>query len=258
MASAIIEALLSKAVYHPQDMSIFDISPEHMAPFVEKGIAACENAIQLVRDSEMILLAVKPNQMGSLLNEIGCFCAGKCLVSIAAGISSGFIRERICADAHVVRVMPNSTILLGCGATAIAKAPGVPQIFFENACNIFASAGIVEVIDEAFMNAIVGVNGSSPAYFYRMIASMADCAVRQGLDRTTALRLAAKTMEGAALMLLDGKSDPAALVRQVATPGGTTEAALRAMDRLHFNEAICGAMLDCTNRTRELSEDIKA
>jgi pyrroline-5-carboxylate reductase len=136
------------------------------------------------------------------------------------------------------------------GATALALPGDVPAQYVRAARDIFESAGMVELIEEHLMSAATSVNGSGPGYFFRIAAVMAECASEQGMDYGTALRLVAQTMRGAAGMLLD--DDPKVLAGHVAVPGGTTEAAFKAMDRLGFDRALRQAMLDCAAHAEQL------
>lgn len=251
MASAILQSLLDTSALDPRFLTLCDLSAEAAAPFTARGAAFEADPAAAVSRAPLILLAVRPAQLPELLDRIAPACAGKTLVSIAAGVSSGFIRSRV-PDAYVVRVMPNATMLVGRGAIAIAEAPEVPKAAFADAVSLFSAGGITEIIPESAMNAVVSVNGSSPAYFYRIAALMSDFAAANGIDRAVALRLAAKTMEGAAAVLLSGEKTPEELVRMVATPGGTTQAALDAMTAHAFDEALIAGLGACARRSAEL------
>lgn len=251
MASAILRSLLDAQAISPAAVTVYDVNPAAAASFEARGVKRVESAAEAVQRSDTVLLAVRPNQLPELLDGIAPLTHGKTVVSIAAGVSSAYIRTRL-PDANVVRVMPNATMMVGRGAVAIAEAPDVPREAFENAVSIFTSGALVEVIPESSMNAVVSVNGSSPAYFYRMAAVIADFAAANGIDPAVGLRLAAKTMEGAAAVLLSGEQTPEELVRMVATPGGTTEAALNAMTDGGFDEALRAGLDACARRSAEL------
>lgn len=170
MASAILRSLLDAEAICPGNLTVFDVNPASAKWVEERGAVLASSASEAVEKSDLILLAVRPNQLGEVLDEISRKVSGKTLVSIAAGVSSDYIRARV-ADAYVVRVMPNATMMVGRGAVAIAEAPTVPADFFARAVEIFSSGALVEVISESAMNAVVSVNGSSPAYLSRMPSS---------------------------------------------------------------------------------------
>ena len=251
MASAILRSLLDASAVAPEALTICDIRPDAAAPFTARGARFEPDPAAAVRRSELVLLAVRPAQLPALLAEVAPVCAGKTLVSIAAGVSTSYIRSLV-PQAHVVRVMPNATMMVGRGAIAIAEAPDVPAASFEAAVSLFSAGGVTEIIPESAMNAVVSVNGSSPAYFYRMAAVIAEFAQAHGIDPAVGLRLAAKTMEGAAAVLLSGEQTPEELVRMVATPGGTTQAALDAMTQGGFDEALRAGLEACAVRSAEL------
>ena len=208
---------------------------------------------QVVVESDLIVLAVKPQMFESVLSEFGGISAGKCFVSIAAGISVQWIKERL-PGAYVIRVMPNTPLQLGLGATAVAWADDVPENLFKLVCDIFSSAGMIRVIPEELMDQVIPVSGSSPAFFFRMANAMVKWAETQGVDPETAIELAAAAMKGSAEMLLSSGKTPEELIRQVCSPGGTTLAALSAFDDRDFEELIYDAMTRCADRSKELGK----
>jgi len=254
MASAIIEGVLAKRLFSPEEIIIYDINQDKVSAFVKRGFASAETTVELADAAGLILLAVKPQQIDDVLTELSGSTEGKCIISIVAGVSSDYYKKRLGEGTFIVRVMPNTPILLGCGASAIATNTNTPQDLYDKAVSLFSSAGEVAFVDEEYMNAVTGVNGSSPAYFYMMAKAMADCAAEQGIDASTALRLAAKSMEGAAAMLMKSGKTPDELTAAVTSPGGTTLAALEEMRRLGFYEAIRGGMLACTKRASEIGK----
>jgi len=254
MASAIAGSVLANSLVSPQEIYLFEPDTEKQIRARNDGMNICKNAADAVLSSDMTILAVKPQIMPAILKEISAHCENKALLSIAAGISTGFIKSCLSGNAYVIRVMPNTPMMLGCGATVVAKSENVPQKYMELAHQIFSVAGIVEYLEEDKLNEVVGVNGSSPAYFFRMAQNMADAAQEQGIDREVALRLIAKTMEGASKMLLDSGRSPTELEKQVSSPSGTTLAALSAFDELGFADILSQAMRRCTKRAYELSK----
>lgn len=253
MATAILNGVVIKGVFPPNLISISNPHVEKLSHPKELGVNVTTNNAEVVVSSDIIILAVKPQMYGTVLGEIQELCSGKCIVSIAAGISSGWIRERI-QGASVVRVMPNTPLQLGLGATAIADAPEVPTPLFQRVCDIFSAAGSVAVIPEEQMDDVIPVSGSSPAFFFRMVQQMVCWAQEQGMDPKLALELAAASMKGSADLLLQSGKSPEELIRQVCSPGGTTLAALTAFDDRDFNGLIYDAMTRCTRRSRELGK----
>ena len=150
--------------------------------------------------------------------------------------------------------MPNTPLMLGVGATAVARAEDVAPELFQTVLELFRAAGVVAVIEESQMDDIINVNGSSPAWFFRLADIMVKRAVSVGIDADTALRLTAATMEGAARMLAESGKTPEELCRQVCSPGGTTLASLSVFEERDFDGLMLDAMDRCTKRSKELGK----
>lgn len=252
MATAILGGVLREKIFLPGEIILADPDSLKLDELGKLGVQVTKENTRAAK-AEIVFLAVKPQMMDMVLEGIGNHMAGKCVVSIAPGISSGYIRSKL-PGAHVIRVMPNTPLLVGKGATAVALSPGTPEAEFKQVLEIFSAAGDVAVLPEEQMDAIVSVSGSSPAYFFRMADAMVAEAVREGLDAGVALQMAARTMEGAASMLLESEKTPGELTKQVCSPGGTTLAALTAFDEFDFEKMIAEAMARCTKRTKELGK----
>ncbi len=253
MASAILDGVLSQGLLPPEHVWLSNRHAEKMEGFRAKGVRTTTENIQVADHADLVVLAVKPQMFGDVLPELAGRMAGKCAVSIAAGISAAYLQSAL-PGAYVVRAMPNTPLMVGVGATAVARAPGVPADLFQSVLDLFAAAGEVAVIDESQMDDIINVNGSSPAWFFRMAEIMVRRAEAAGIDAGTALRLTAKTMEGSARLLLETGKTPEELRKQVCSPGGTTLASLSAFDELDFDGLMTEAMRRCTERSRELGK----
>ena len=253
MASAILGGVLRQNLFPPQHIFVSDPQEEKRKALQELGVRTTTENREVAGWADLFILAIKPQVFDGVLEELSDEVEGKCVISIAPGISSGYLTSRL-KGAYVVRVMPNTPLLVGKGATAIAQAPGVPKEKFQMVERIFSASGEVAILPEEQMDSVVAVNGSSPAFFFRMADAMVKGAESQGIDGATALRLAARTMEGAAAMLLEDGRTAGELTRQVCSPGGTTLAALTAFDEFHFEEMIIQAMERCTKRAIELGK----
>jgi pyrroline-5-carboxylate reductase len=254
IAGALINAVLGAKLFAPNEVSVFDPDASKTEIFAKAGVLVSRDNPALVANSDIIVLAVKPQIIDLVLSEIGTLCGGKCLVTVAAGISSDYIRCFTGKSANILRVMPNTPMLLNKGAIAIARSPGMDETLFKSLCSIFECCGHVEILDEANMNDVIAVNGSSPAFFYRFVEVIADYAESHGIDRNVAIRLAAKTLEGSAAMLLTSGKTPAQLIKDVSSPGGTTLAALHEMDELNLDGIFTAALEACGKRANELGK----
>lgn len=256
MASAIIGAILNSGRTAPSDICVFDKISDKASAFAAKGLRCAATLKEAVEASAWVLIAVKPQDIENVLEDIKSGCEGyadKTYISIAAGISTGFI-ERILGECAVVRVMPNTPLLVGCGATAISRNSRVPDKDFTKICGIFASAGTVSVLPEKKMNAVISVNSSSPAYFFMFVKAMVDAGVKQGIDEKIAASLAIGAASGAAKMLEQSGMTPEELIRMVKSPKGTTEKALDVFESEDLHGMVERAMEACTHRAEELGK----
>lgn len=255
MAGAIIDAILAAKILHPNRIFVYDTNADALSDYKDKGIEVCSSNAELLSKSDVLVLAVKPQVIFSVLKEIKKLTAGKCIVSIAAGISSENIKAVLPADTHVVRILPNTPMLVRSGATIIAEPENVPDAYMNFIKHIFEAAGIVAMLPESLINAALPVSSSSPAFFFRMLSAMAASAEKFGIDYNTALRLAGATMLGSAKLVLSSDKSPEELIKQVSSPGGTTIAALTAFDDIEFEKFIDEAFKRCINRGEELGRD---
>lgn len=253
MNSAILRGVVDKGLTRPENVWLSDCCEEKLRSYAEEGLHTTTDNAQVAAQADLIVLGLKPQMFDAVLPELSGATAGKCVVSIAPGISTGFLRRALPGTA-VIRVMPNTPLMVGAGATAVARAEGVSAALFQAVVDLFSAAGAVAVIDEAQMDDVVSVNGSSPAWFFRMADVMVRRAASAGIDAQAALTLAAKTMEGSARLLLESGKTPEELCRQVCSPGGTTLASLTAFEDRDFDGLLLDAMDRCTRRSKELGK----
>ena len=255
MAGAIIDCLCKKNVVNPSDLWIFDIDGAKLKTFSERGINAAPNISDISNLCDVVFLCVKPQNFEEVLCNIkGNMKSNPIIVSIAAGISTEYIKNIVGEDAKVIRTMPNTPLMLGIGAIAMSHLAPVTLDEFNMVCGYFEATGIVEVVPEEKMNAIISVNGSSPAYVYLFAKAIIDGAVKQGIDAELAKNLFAQTLIGSAKMITDSEKSIEELIKMVSSPGGTTLKALETFYNNQFEQIIIDAMLSCTNRAEELGK----
>lgn len=255
MATAIINGMLANGVSSPQDIYVFDLDQEKMNQIQKNEMLPCKTASEVVKNSDIIVLAVKPQNYEEVLSEIKeSVTPQKVMVSIAAGISISYITTILQMDCPCVRVMPNTPLLLGSGATALCPSDNIDKEDFDMVYNMFATSGICEVLPESQMNTIIAVNGSSPAYVYLFAKAMCDYAKENGINEMVALNLICSTLKGSADMLAKSGDSPDTLIQKVSSPGGTTLAALETLNEGKFYENIKAAMDSCTKRAEELGK----
>jgi pyrroline-5-carboxylate reductase len=255
MAGALIRGVLEARLYRAGELWVTDPLPAQRRKIRRSyGVDAAPDNRELVNDSEMIVLAVKPQALPQVLDEIrGAARARVLFVSIAAGFPLRRLEERLGAEERVVRVMPNTPALLGKGVSVLVAGSRATKADLRAALRVFRAVGdALTVADEALLDAVTGLSGSGPAYVYRFAEALIEAGVRQGVDPAIAGRLVFGTIEGAAAMLTGTKMTPKQLREMVSSPGGTTLAGLAALEGAGFMQAIAAAVGAATERSREL------
>jgi pyrroline-5-carboxylate reductase len=254
MGSALIKGILARDLIAPGEVTVADVVGEQLEELRKTyGILATKDNKKAVRDADIIILAVKPQNMAEVLEGIsGSIDTDKLIITIAAGISTGFIEEYLKKGAHVMRVMPNTPALIGEGATAIARGSLATDEDLAITCHIFEAVGITVAVKEELMDAVTGLSGSGPAYAFVIIDALADAGVNMGLSRDIALKLTAQTLLGAAKLCLIGDKHPAALKDMVTSPGGTTIAGLQAIEEGKLRATMMATVEAATLRAKEL------
>ena len=225
----------------------YDSNEEMLKRLDKYDVSVCCSSKELAEKCKYIFLAVKPQQLDEVLDEIKDKVTNdSVLISICAGVSGEYIKSRTISDAKVVLVMPNTPLLLGEGASALARVGPVSDDEFELVCSIFSYCGEIAVIPKDKMKEIIAVNGSSPAF--------ADYAESVGIEKSVALKLFAKTLIGSAKMITDSGNSIDELIEMVSSKGGTTLAGLEKLREGDLEGTVKKACEACTKRAYELSE----
>jgi pyrroline-5-carboxylate reductase len=207
----------------------------------------------------VVLVAVKPNVVGHVLEEIApVLREGTLVVTIAAGLPLSFYEKRLPAGTPVVRVMPNTPAVVGKGASAIAAGSAADASHLGLVDRILGATGLVVRVDEKDLDAVTAISGSGPAYAFYLIDAMAEAGVLLGLSRDLATRLAVATVEGAAALAADSGDHPVVLRERVSSPGGTTVAAVRELDAHGVRAGVVAAAEAAAARSRELGASYSA
>jgi pyrroline-5-carboxylate reductase len=219
------------------------------------GAASVADNGRVLAQSEIIILAVKPQNMAALLAEIRPLMQPhQLLISIAAGITVTQIADAVGADRRIIRVMPNTPCLVCASASAFSPAANATPDDIQRAERLLNSVGRAVQVPEKLLDAVTGLSGSGPAFVFVMIEALADGGVRMGLPRDLALMLAAQTVLGSAKMLLETGLHPGALKDMVASPAGTTIAGLHALERGGVRAALMDAVEAAASRAVELGK----
>ena len=204
--------------------------------------------------ADTLVLVVKPQDMGGLLDEISDHVRpGTLVVSLAAGITTGFLEERLPEGTAVVRVMPNTPALVDEGMAAISPGKHCDEGHLSEAEELLRSCGKVLRVPEKHLDAVTAISGSGPAYIFYVVEAMIEAGVLLGMPRATSTELVVQTLYGAATMLKETGQHPTVLREQVSSPGGTTMAALRQLDDHKVRAAFVTAMEAAANRSKELA-----
>jgi pyrroline-5-carboxylate reductase len=218
------------------------------------GVDVSTNNLEAVRQSDLILVGVKPFQVPDLIAEIKpALSKGKMLVSFAASVKTRAIEETAGMDIAVVRAMPNTPSALGAGAAALCRGRFVSDAQMALAQRLFETVGRTVLVDEKHMDAVTGLSGSGPAYVYIIIEALAEAGVKVGLPREIATQLAAQTAYGAAKMVLETGYHPALLKDAVTTPAGCTIDGILELEEGGLRVTLIKAVMRATERARQLA-----
>ena len=257
MGEALIKGLRARGVAGAR-LTISDVRPARLAQLRRRyGVRVTPDNAAVVRVSSVVILAVKPQEMDGVLQvcraAIGARATSPLCISIAAGVTLARLRRGLGPRVAVVRVMPNTAARIGASISALACGRGVSPAQRRQAAAICSAIGDVVDVPERWLNAVTAVSGSGPAYVFSLIRAMAAAGRRVGLPPALAQRLAAATALGSAHLLARTGEAPDALIAQVASKRGTTEAALRVFARRGFDRIIAEAVQAAARRAQELS-----
>jgi pyrroline-5-carboxylate reductase len=273
------EGLLSgllRAGRQVKDLVVAERVPERAKYLADTYSVLVTSTTDAVDNATFVFVAVKPADVESVMGELGRAAAAaegdsaeQVFVTVAAGITISYFESKLPAGTPVIRAMPNAAMLVGAGVTALAKGRFVTATQLEEASELFGAVGGVLTLPESQMDAVTALSGSGPAYFFLMVEALVDAGVAAGLSRQVATDLTTQTLAGSAAMLLerldqdlrpDGAQAPGALPdataaqlrATVTSPGGTTAAALRELERGGLRVAVDAAVQAAKRRSEQL------
>lgn len=255
MATALAKGFISTGLVPIGQICAYDIKPESAKKFeAATGAETKSSPTELLEYSDVILLAVKPMHVADALLSIKDMKKSALLISIAAGVSTETIEAIFGNQFRVVRVMPNTPMLVGCGASGFCLGRNATPQDVELVNALLSAVGITFQVSESQMNAVTGLSGSGPAFVYQMIEALSDGGVASGLPRNVATKLAAQTVMGAAKMILETGLHPGALKDMVTSPAGTTIAGVRKLEEAGIRGAFMDAVCAATERSCALGK----
>lgn len=253
MASAIINGIIDNKAVNSSDVYAYDIYEPAVNKAVEsKQINACKSEIEVVKSSDVILLAVKPNVQASVLNTIDGEVGDKLLISIAAGKTIEFIESNLKCKAKIVRVMPNINAKVGEAISAYCFNELVNDDDKANVELLLNAIGKVLCLDESFFPLFGVIGGCGPAFAYMFIDAMARAGVKNGMKKSDALMISAQTVLGSAKMILESGEHPWQLIDNVCSPGGTTIEGVTSLQADGFEAAIHNAVDKALDKDKKL------
>jgi pyrroline-5-carboxylate reductase len=258
LGETLVRGLLAAGRVKPQDVVVTaGHLPRARDAAKRLGVKAAKSNVEAVRGADVILLCVKPQQVGRVVAEIAPELERtQLLVSAAASMSTAFIEARLGASIPVVRAMPNTPAMLRLGMTALCAGRYAKAAHVAKARALFDAVGRTVVVDESHMDAVTGLSASGPAFLFIIIESLAEAGVKVGLPRTIATELAAQTVYGSGAMVLQTGEHPAKLKDEVTTPAGTTIDGILELEdgglRVTLIKAVVRATQRATQRAREL------
>ena len=255
MAQALIGGLISRGL-PPTRITVSDPVEKVRLLLEEKDVHVTDDNIAAIRDADIVLFAVKPQVLASVLKPLKGLFDGKLVMSIVAGAEIATIANLLNTD-RIVRVMPNTPALVQTGAHGLYANDAVDSKDRELASQVLAATGLtLWVNSEAQIDAVTAVSGSGPAYFFYMMESMIRAGKNLGLDEKVATALTLQTALGAAQMAITSANSPAELRKNVTSPNGTTQAALEVFDRAQISQNIQAALAAAQKRSQELAQEL--
>jgi pyrroline-5-carboxylate reductase len=253
MALALAEGFVTAGLLAANEITVYDPAPaarEQLAARIP-GIQFADSATDAARSASIIWLAVKPQQAAAAGGEVAAVMAGRSLVSIVAGLSTGLLAT-LAGTPRVIRVMPNTPCLVGRGVSVTCRSAAVDPEVASRVQGLLAAVGHVHEADESLLDAVTGLSGSGPGFLALVVEALAEGGVRAGLPAPLALKLAVQTLAGTGSLLEQTGEDPAVVRDRVASPGGTTLAGLAVLEERGVRDAVAAAVVAAAVRAKEL------
>lgn len=254
IANAIIAGAVNSGYIKHENLYMFDTDVSKLNQYVDNGAVICNSSEELVSKCDFVFLTIKPQVYDTVLREIRTVSENTCFVAVAAGITIKHIKEILGFDAPVIRIMPNTPLMYGEGASALVfESPVTVEQFSFIQC-MFECSGVTVKIEEKDINTVTAISGSAPAYVMRLASDFINFAKANGMDEASARALVLQTFKGTAEMVRQSSESIDTLIKNVTSPNGTTEAGLKSMDSSGFDE-IVNNFLDATvKRAEELTK----
>lgn len=255
MGEAILSGFCGSGNAGGTQIFVFDPDAEKCRALEKKlGVKTAASLEALIDESDLLLIAIKPNVCTHVYEEQFDRFSKKAVVSIAAGWGGERLQKALPADTRILRVMPNTPAMVGEGMIVFESGDSLTDDERAFAKTLFGSVGDVISVEPKLMDAVTALSGSGPAYVYLFIEALADGGVKAGLPRATALKLAAQTVKGSAIMVSETGIHPGELKDRVCSPGGTTIEAVATLEQHGFRGAVIAAVDACREKSEKMSK----
>lgn len=254
MAKAILGGLLTSGIAPAGNIMASALTEKTITSINhEYNIRTTRDNKEVAASADYLFLAVKPDQYAGVIEEVREHIQKDAIViTIAAGVTLHTLAEQFGTQVKIVRTMPNTPSLVGEGMSALCPNENVTDAELEEVLMLFESFGKAEVLEENLMDAVPAVSGSSPAYVFMFIEALADGAVKQGISRDKAYKMAAQAVLGAAKMVLETETHPGELKDAVCSPGGATIEAVSTLEKTGFRASVLSAMESCYKKSSNM------
>lgn len=254
IATAIINGAINSGYIIPEQIYIFDLDSQKLDALSKCGVNTCASEVELTKVCDYVFLTIKPQVYESVLNVIAPHSENTCFIDVAAGISIDYVKSLLGNDTPVIRVMPNTPLMYGCGASALVKVEPVTDEQFSFVKGFFESCGVVATVEENLIDTVIAISGSAPAYIMRFANQLITYGSNNGLTKDDASKLVLQTLVGCAKMINSSDKDVSELIRMVTSPNGTTQAGLESLDKTDFDLSIKECLDATVKRAKELSK----
>ena len=251
LGSSLVKGFLKSGLLSEEEIVVSDSDRQKIQEMAKLKVDITPDNKRLVKNCDVVFLAVKPDMVEPVLKEVEGLSEGKLFISVAAGVSTKFVENR--TKARVIRAMPNicgSIIEMASSYSLGSRATKKDAQFVER---LFGEMGTTFMVEEELLDAVTGLSGSGPAFFYYLIKAVRDAGVELGLPEEVALKLAAQTAKGAAGIVLNSEENLDDLIRRVCTPKGTTIEGINVLESKKVADAVKGAVKAAAKRAKELS-----
>jgi len=257
IGSTLLKVFIESNILEKEEIIVYDIDQNTLHRIIEEyKVKSAKDNKQLVKQSKYILIAVLPQVIDEVLEEIGpLITEEQIIISIAAGISIAHISKYVDKHVGILRIMTNTPALVRAAASAISSNQYINQSDLEFGKNLFNSIGLIVELEEKHLDAVTGLSGSGPAYLFIIMEALADGGVKMGLSREIALKLAAQMVLGSAKLVLETGKHPGELKDMVATPGGTTITAIHEIESAKLRATLIRAVEAATLKSKSMNEN---